>query len=52
MYFGFGRIDAVKSTYIRIRDTMDFEHDRIYSKAFKLAEEIGTEEHMPRVAGR
>ena len=52
VYFGFGRIDAVKSTYIRIRDTMDFEHDRIYSKACKLAEEIGTEEHMPRVAGR
>lgn len=31
---------------------MDFEHDRIYSKAIKLAEEIGTEEHMPRVVGR
>ena len=52
VYFGFGKIDAVKSTYIRIRDTMDFEHDRIYSKACKLAEEFGTEEHMPRVAGR
>ena len=45
MYFGFGRMDAVKSTYIRIRDTMDFEHDRIYSKGCKLVEEIGTEEH-------
>ena len=39
VHFSFRGIDAVKSTYINIHNTMDLEHDHIYSKACKLAEE-------------
>lgn len=49
VYFGFKKVDEVTQCYKCIRENLDAEHIRIYSKAKKLAADVHCEEAMPRI---
>lgn len=49
VYFGFKKVDEVIRFYKQIRGNVDVEHNRIYTKAQKLAANIGSDEAMPRI---
>ena len=47
VYFGFKKINEVTQSYIKLKENIEVEHNRIYLKVKKLAEEIGSKEEMP-----
>ena len=49
VYFGFKKVDEVKTAYKMMRENVVTQHDKIYSKALKLADDIGSKEDMPRI---
>ena len=52
VYFGFKKLDDVKRCYKRIREDICTQHNRIYCKTLKLADDIGSKEGMPRIVKR
>ena len=49
VYFGFKKVDEVKEAYKRMREHVSTQHNSVYSKALKLADDIGSNEDMPRI---
>ena len=49
VYFGFKKVDEVKEAYKRMREDVSTQHNSVYSKALKLADDIGSNEDMPRL---
>lgn len=49
LYFGFKKIDEVVQCYKQIRENIDAEYNRIYTKAKKLAADFGSDEAVPHI---
>ena len=41
VHFGFKKVDEVKEAYKRIKEDVSTQHNSVYSKALKLADDIG-----------
>ena len=52
VYFGFKKVDEVKEAYKRMREDVSTQHNSVYSKALKLADDIGSNEDMPCILKR